>query len=532
MNGLTPLNGKCKEQSFHVFLLVENMADHKKIKCALISVFHKDGLEEILKELSGNGVQFLSTGGTQRFIQEQGYACQAVEELTGYPSILGGRVKTLHPKVFGGILNRRENAGDQEQIKKYDIPEIDLVIVDLYPFEETVASGATQEAIIEKIDIGGISLIRAAAKNYNDVAIVASKAQYAPLLAMLKENGNATTTLEQRRWLAKEAFAVSSAYDSHIFNYFDEDSMSALRLPVNGVKPLRYGENPHQKGYYFGNFDEMFAQLHGKEISYNNLLDIDAAVNLIKDFEETTFVIMKHNNACGLASRETLVDAFKCALAGDPVSAFGGVHVTNRKVDDATAQEMNKVFIEVCIAPGYTEGALKILEQKKNRIILVMKDFDRPSMQCRTVLNGALAQERDTHVETPQELKPCTTAVPTPVQVEDLIFANKVVKHSKSNAIVLAKNKMLLASGVGQTSRVDALKQAIEKARAFHQDLQGAVMASDAFFPFGDCVEIAHKAGISAVIQPGGSVRDQESIDYCNNNGVAMVMTGVRHFKH
>lgn len=508
------------------------MADNKTIKTALISVFHKDGLEEILKELNANGVKFLSTGGTQKFIQELGYDCDAVEDLTGYPSILGGRVKTLHPKVFGGILNRRDNDTDKEQIATYEIPEIDLVIVDLYPFEETVASGASQEAIIEKIDIGGISLIRAAAKNYNDVVIVASKNQYTPLLNTLRAHGCAETSLDERRRFAKQAFAVSSAYDSHIFNYFDGGQFSELRLATSGSMPLRYGENPHQKGYFMGNFNKMFSQLHGKEISYNNLLDIDAAVNLIEDFDETTFVIMKHNNACGLASREKLVDAFNDALAGDPVSAFGGVLACNREVDAATAQEMNKIFIEVCIAPGYTSEALEILTQKKNRIILVKKDFERESWQCRTVLGGALVQERDSHVETPQEFKQCTTKAVTEAQAQDLIFANKIVKHSKSNAIVLAKNKMLIASGVGQTSRVDALKQAIEKAHNFNHSLQGAVMASDAFFPFGDCVEIAHKQGIDAVIQPGGSVRDQESIDYCNNNDVAMVMTGVRHFKH
>ncbi len=508
------------------------MADNKTIKTALVSVFHKDGLEEIVKELNANGVKFLSTGGTQKFIQELGYDCDAVEDLTGYPSILGGRVKTLHPKVFGGILNRRDNETDKEQIATYEIPEIDLVIVDLYPFEETVASGASQEAIIEKIDIGGISLIRAAAKNYNDVVIVASKNQYTPLLNTLRAHGCAETSLDERRWFAKQAFAVSSAYDSHIFNYFDGGQFSELRLATSGSMPLRYGENPHQKGYFMGNFNEKFSQLHGKEISYNNLLDIDAAVNLIEDFDETTFVIMKHNNACGLASREKLVDAFNDALAGDPVSAFGGVLACNREVDAATAQEMNKIFIEVCIAPGYTSEALEILTQKKNRIILVKKDFERESWQCRTVLGGALVQERDSHVETPQEFKQCTTKAVTEAQAQDLIFANKIVKHSKSNAIVLAKNKMLIASGVGQTSRVDALKQAIEKAHNFNHSLQGAVMASDAFFPFGDCVEIAHKQGIDAVIQPGGSVRDQESIDYCNNNDVAMVMTGVRHFKH
>ena len=508
------------------------MAELKKIKTALISVFHKDGLDEILQELNAHGVRFLSTGGTQKFIQEQGYACDAVEDLTGYPSILGGRVKTLHPKVFGGILTRRDNEGDRAQIAQYEIPEIDLVIVDLYPFEATVASGAPEADIIEKIDIGGISLIRGAAKNYKDVAIVASKGQYGLLLEMLRGHGDAVTTLAERRLLAREAFGVSSAYDSHIFNYFDGVDHNALRLPINGRKSLRYGENPHQQGYYYGDFDRMFTQLHGKEISYNNLLDIDAAINLIGDFTEPTFVIMKHNNACGLATRETLVEAFKAALAGDPVSAFGGVHVTNRPVDLATAEEMNKVFIEVCIAPGYSDEALEVLKQKKNRVILVMKDVELPKTTCRTVLNGALVQERDTHVETPDELRQVTTEAVTEAQTRDLLMANIIVKHSKSNAIVLVKNQMLVGSGVGQTSRVDALKQAIDKARSFGHDLTGAVMASDAFFPFGDCVQIAHEAGITAVIQPGGSVRDQESVDYCNAHGVAMVMTGIRHFKH
>ena len=508
------------------------MTGNKKIKTALISVFYKDGLEQILKVLNDNGVKFLSTGGTQTFIKSLGYSCEAVEDLTGYPSIQDGRVKTLHPKVFFGILNRRDNDNDKQQINKYDIPEIDLVIVDLYPFEETVASGASDADIIEKIDIGGISLIRAAAKNYNDVVIVASKAQYQPLYDRLMANGNAETTLEDRRWFAKEAFAVSSAYDSHIFSYFDGDSNSALRLAIDHPKAMRYGENPHQKGFFFGNFDEAFTQLHGKEISYNNLLDIDAAVNLISDFSETTFAVLKHNNACGLASRPTVLEAWKDALAGDPVSAFGGVLITNAEIDADTATEMNKIFFEVCIAPSYTEEALAILEQQKNRIILVIKPFCRPNMQVRSCLNGALVQQRDTHIETPEELKQATEKAVTEQQVEDLLFANKIVKHSKSNAIVLAKNKQLIASGIGQTSRVDALKQAIEKAHNFEFDLQGAVMASDAFFPFADCVEIANKAGVTAVIQPGGSIRDNETIDYCNKNGIAMVMTGVRHFKH
>ena len=508
------------------------MTGNKKIKTALVSVFYKDGLDQILKVLNDNGVKFLSTGGTQAFIQSLGYECEAVEDLTGYPSILGGRVKTLHPKVFGGILNRRDNEGDKEQIAKYDIPEIDLVIVDLYPFEETVASGASDADIIEKIDIGGISLIRAAAKNYNDVVIVASKAQYQPLYDRLVANGNAETTLEDRRWFAKEAFAVSSAYDSHIFSYFDGNNASALRFALDNPKTMRYGENPHQKGYFFGDFNQMFDQLHGKEISYNNLLDIDAAVNLISDFSETTFAVLKHNNACGLASRATVLEAWKDALAGDPVSAFGGVLITNAEIDAATAEEMNKIFFEVCIAPSYTEEALQILKQKKNRIILVIKPFSRPDTQVRSCLNGALVQQRDNYVETVADLKQATDKAITDEQAQDLLFANKIVKHSKSNAIVLAKNKQLVASGIGQTSRVDALKQAIEKAHSFEFDLNEAVMASDAFFPFADCVEIAHKAGITAVIQPGGSIRDNETVDYCNKNGIAMVMTGVRHFKH
>ena len=508
------------------------MSDIKKIKTALVSVYHKDGLDEILALLHKQGVQFLSTGGTQSFIESLGYPCALVEDLTGYPSILGGRVKTLHPKVFGGILNRRDNEGDREQIKQYDIPEIDLVIVDLYPFVDTVASGTSHEAIIEKIDIGGISLIRAAAKNYKDVIIVASKDQYAPLASLLRENG-AESTLDQRRWFAKEAFAVSSGYDSSIFNYFDQnDGPSALRIAIDGAKTMRYGENPHQKGYFFGNFESMFEQLHGKEISYNNLLDIDAAVNLISEFTEPTFAILKHNNACGLATRPTIAEAWKDALAGDPVSAFGGVLICNGEVNEEAAEEMNKIFFEVVIAPSYTEKALEILKQKKNRIILIQKSPLNEKMQFRSCLNGALGQERDLKIETPEDLKQATTRVVTPEQVKDLLFANKIVKNSKSNAIVLAKGEQLLASGVGQTSRVDALKQAIAKAHSFGFDLHGAVMASDAFFPFADCVEIAHEAGVEAVIQPGGSIRDNDTVEYCNANNMAMVITGFRHFKH
>ena len=460
-----------------------------------------------------------------------GYECKAVEDLTSYPSILGGRVKTLHPKVFGGILCRRDMEQDRKQIEQYEIPEIDLVIVDLYPFEATVASGASEADIIEKIDIGGISLIRAGAKNFKDVVIVASQAQYQPLLDILSENG-ATTSLEERAWFAKEAFAVSSYYDSAIFNYFDKGDCSAFRAAVDSQKILRYGENPHQRGMFFGDFNAMFDQLHGKEISYNNLLDINAAVDLIDEFDEITFAILKHNNACGLASRPTLLQAWKDALAGDPVSAFGGVLVTNESIDKATAEEINKIFFEVIIAPDYDMDALQILEQKKNRIILVRKDVELPKRQFRSLLNGVLVQDRDLDIETRADLKPATEKLATDAEIEDMLFANKIVKNSKSNAIVLAKGKQLIASGVGQTSRVDALKQAIEKAHNFGFDLHGAVMASDAFFPFGDCVEIAGQAGVTAVIQPGGSIRDAESVDYCNAHDMAMVMTGIRHFKH
>jgi len=457
--------------------------------------------------------------------------CSAVEDLTGYPSILGGRVKTLHPKVFGGILCRRELAEDNAQIEEYEIPEIDLVIVDLYPFEATVAAGADEPTTIEKIDIGGISLIRAAAKNFKDVVIVASQDQYQPLLDVLEANG-AQTTFEERRWFAKEAFAVSSHYDSSIFNYFDGEEKSAFRFTEDNAKVLRYGENPHQSGVFFGKFDDMFEQLQGKEISYNNLLDIDAAVNLINDFEDITFAILKHNNACGIASRPQLVEAWNAALAGDPVSAFGGVLITNAIVDKATAEEMTKIFFEVVIAPDYDLDALEVLGQKKNRIILILKNAKVRTQQVRTLLNGVLVQDKDLKTETAEDMKVVTEKAPTEQEIEDLIFANKIVKHTKSNAIVLAKNKQLCASGVGQTSRVDALEQAIDKAGSFGFDLKGAVMASDAFFPFSDSVQIAAEAGITAVIQPGGSIKDQDSIDACNKNGQSMVTTGFRHFKH
>ncbi len=507
------------------------MTATKRIKRALVSVYHKDGLDEILKKLNAEGVSFVSTGGTKTFIESLGIACDAVEDLTGYPSILGGRVKTLHPKVFGGILARRENEGDQAQLAQYEIPEIDLVIVDLYPFEETVASGADEQSIIEKIDIGGISLIRAAAKNFKDVVIVASKHQYTPLLNLLNEKG-AETSLEDRKWFAKEAFAVSSGYDSAIFNYFDNREGSYFRVAIDQPMHLRYGENPHQKGLFYGQFNNMFDQLHGKEISYNNLLDIDAAVNLIDEFDELTFAILKHNNACGVASRSNVVDAWKDALAGDPISAFGGILITNTTINKEAAEEINKIFFEVIIAPAYDADALAILEQKKNRIVLVRKECKTCPMQFRSLLNGALMQEKDLSIQTESDLVAMTEKQPSAKEVEDLLFANKIVKNSKSNAITLVKNKQLCASGIGQTSRVDSLKQAIEKAHSFNFDLQGAVMASDAFFPFPDCVEIADKAGITAVIQPGGSIKDELSVAYCNEHNIAMVKTGVRHFKH
>lgn len=507
------------------------MNTQKKIKSALISVYYKDGLDEIVRTLNALGVSIYSTGGTQSFIEGLGVKVTSIESLTGYPSILGGRVKTLHPKVFGGILTRRDDVSHQKQIEEFEIPEIDLVIVDLYPFEATVASGASHADIIEKIDIGGISLIRAAAKNHKDVVIIASQEQYPKLHELLVAN-KGITSLEDRVWFATAAFAVSSGYDSAIFNYFSKSEFPAYRESANNCKVLRYGENPHQKGSFYGDFDKVFDQLHGKEISYNNLLDIDAAVALISEFNDTTVAILKHNNACGLASRQTLTQAWIDALAGDPVSAFGGIIITNTKVDEEAAKEMDKIFFEVVIAPAYEEEALTILQQKKNRIILIQKEAVLPAFMSRTLLNGVLVQDKDLKSETKDDLKVVTTLAPSEREIEDLLFANKIVKHSKSNAIVLAKNKQLVASGVGQTSRVDALKHAISKAGSFGFDLNGAVMASDAFFPFADSVEIAHQAGITSVIQPGGSIRDNETIEFCNTNKVSMVLTGIRHFKH
>ncbi len=506
--------------------------DSKKIKSALVSVFSKDGLEEIVRELDNQGVVIYSTGGTYEYIKGLGIDAVTVESLTGYPSILGGRVKTLHPKVFGGILSRRDMYSDGEQLKEYEIPEIDLVIVDLYPFEKTVASNAPEQDIIEKIDIGGISLIRAAAKNFNDVVIVPSMDYYAEFLKLYKEN-DGQTTLDIRRRFAAYAFNVSSHYDTAIFNYFNrKEEIANFKYSSTSGMGLRYGENPHQKGFYYGKLSDCFDQLNGKEISYNNLIDIDAAISLIDDFEAPAFAILKHNNACGMAVRNNLLDAWKDTLAGDPVSAFGGIIVTNRTITKEVAEEMHKIFFEVCIAPDYDAEALEILKGKKNRIILKRKEFAKNDVMFRSALNGALVQEKDNVVPSIDEMKSVTSTAISPEMAEDLVFATILVKHTKSNAIVLAKGKQLLASGTGQTSRVDALKQAIAKAKSFGFDLNGAVMASDAFFPFADCVEIAHAEGIAGVVHPGGSIHDQDSIDYCQNNGMAMAITGKRHFKH
>ena len=508
------------------------MSTTKTIQSALISVFSKEGLEPIVKQLHSQNVTLYSTGGTEDFIKNLGIPVVPVEDVTSYPSILGGRVKTLHPKVFGGILNRQDNESDVQQMEEFDIPQIDLVIVDLYPFAKTVASGASESDIIEKIDIGGISLIRAAAKNFKDTVIVASVNEYSTLLDLITSQ-NGSTTLDDRKKLATKAFHVSSHYDSAIFNYFNTDETYFKQSIADG-QTLRYGENPHQKGFFFGDFDAMFNKVHGKELSYNNLLDVDAAVNLINEFKTDgpTFAILKHNNACGLASRKTISEAYNAALACDPTSAFGGVLISNTKIDVATATEINKLFCEVVIAPAYDTEATAILQEKKNRIILVQNEVALPQKQVRTCLNGLLVQDRNDLTDTKTDLKTVTTTAPTEQEIEDLIFASKICKNTKSNTIVFAKNGTLISSGTGQTSRVDALMQAVEKAKHFGFDLSGASMASDAFFPFPDCVALAKEAGITAVIQPGGSIKDELSINYCNENNLAMVFTGTRHFKH
>lgn len=507
--------------------------DIKKIQSALISVYYKDNLEPIIALLKNHGVKIYSTGGTQKFIEEQGAEVTPVEELTSYPSIFGGRVKTLHPKIFGGILYRRENEGDLSQAAEYKIPAIDLVIVDLYPFEETVASGASEADIIEKIDIGGISLIRAAAKNFKDVIIIASKDQYSELEQKLAAQ-NGGTSIEDRRYFAAQAFQVSSNYDTHIFNYFNRaENIPALKISENRSKALRYGENPHQAAHFYGNLEDLFDQLNGKELSYNNLVDVDAAVNLIAEFpDETAFAILKHTNACGCATASTVKEAYQKAFAADTTSAFGGVLVTNKTVDKAAAEEMHSLFFEVLIAPEFTEEALEILKGKKNRILLRQKMALPGTKMIKTLLNGVIEQDKDLATESKADFKVVTKAVPSEKELDALVFAAKICKHTKSNTIVLSNDSQLFASGVGQTSRVDALRQAIIKAKEFGFDLKGAVMASDAFFPFPDCVEIADEAGITAVVQPGGSIKDKDSIDYCDAHGMSMVMTGVRHFKH
>ena len=503
-----------------------------KLKSALISVFNKDGLEPIAKKLNTLGVKIYSTGGTELFLKKIGIPVIRVEDVTGYPSILGGRVKTLHPKIFGGILNRNDNNNDVTDLENFKIPNIDVVIVDLYPFEETVKSNDTEQNIIEKIDIGGISLIRAAAKNFKDVMCISSKNDYSDFLEILNNNGS-EVNLESRKDFASRAFNVSSHYDTAIFNYFKDDNNS-LKASFKNGKELRYGENPHQNGTFYGDFNSMFDQLHGKELSYNNLLDVDAAVNLILEFynDIPTFAILKHNNACGLASRDSLIDAYKDALAGDPISAFGGVLISNKKIDLETSKEINKLFCEVVIAPSFEKSAVDLLKSKKNRILLVLKNTELNKQQLRTCLNGVLTQDKDNITDSISDFKTCTKKSPNNEEIKDLEFASKICKHTKSNTIVLAKNLQLISSGTGQTSRVDALKQAIEKSNNFKFDLNNSVMASDAFFPFPDCVEIAHKNGISSVIQPGGSIKDNLSIEYCDKNNISMVLTGTRHFKH
>ncbi len=504
----------------------------KKIKNALISVYYKDGLAPLVQYLAQQGVNIYSTGGTEQFIKNLEIPVIAVEDLTGYPSILGGRVKTLHPKVFGGILHRRELPEDQEQVATYEIPEIDLVIVDLYPFEETVKGGGNESEIIEKIDIGGISLIRAAAKNFKDVVIIASKEDYHPLLTQLSEQ-NGGTNLAQRKAYAQKAFHISSHYDTSIFQYFNTEApLPLFKQSIPQSQTLRYGENPHQQGVFYGDLNEMFVKLNGKELSYNNLVDIDAAVHLIDEFKEPTFAILKHTNACGIATKTTVEEAWKSALACDPVSAFGGVLITNRSIDLVTATDIHQLFFEVLIAPAFEDEALTLLQNKKNRVILQRKETSLSDKQFKTLLNGVIEQDKDLAYEEAEQMKTVTEKAPSASELKDLVFAAKVAKHTKSNTIVFVKEGVLVASGVGQTSRVDALKQAVVKASAFGFSLQGAVMASDAFFPFPDCVELAAEAGITAVLQPGGSIKDQDSIDMANQKGIAMVTTGVRHFKH
>lgn len=504
-----------------------------KITRALISVFYKDKLEPIVHLLGKQGVEFISTGGTQEFIEKLGYAVTPVEKLTGFPSIFGGRVKTLHPAIFGGILYRRSEGGDLKQAEEFNIAPIDLVLVDLYPFEETVVKGGAEDDIIEKIDIGGISLIRAAAKNFNDVLIISSRDQYEELLHIL-ESKKGKTDLADRKKFAAMAFDVTSHYDAAVFNYFNQEfQISSFKKSIQHGRTLRYGENPHQKGIYYGDLDGLFEQLHGKELSYNNLVDIDATVNLLKEFKgETAFVIIKHTNACGVATASSVKEAYLKAFQADTISAFGGVLATNRTVDLPAAEEISKLFFEILIAPAYSEDALALLKSKKNRMLLVQKKDLSESKQSKSILNGMIEQDLDLKTDGVNGLKVVTKKAPSTSEIRALLFASKICKHTKSNTIILANEGQLLASGVGQTSRVDSLKQAIEKAASFGFKLQGAVMASDAFFPFADCVEIANRHGICSVIQPGGSVKDQDSIAFCDQHEMSMVFTGIRHFKH
>ncbi|MBC7948567.1 MAG: bifunctional phosphoribosylaminoimidazolecarboxamide formyltransferase/IMP cyclohydrolase [Chitinophagaceae bacterium] len=511
---------------------------NKKITSALISVFYKEGLENIVRLLSELGVTIYSTGGTQQFIEKLGVKCIPVEDITSYPSILGGRVKTLHPSVFGGILGRRENPGDVAEMEEYKIPVLDLVIVDLYPFEETVASTADEKLIIEKIDIGGPSMIRGAAKNHKDVVVIAAKKEYAALEDLLnKQRGE--TTLEQRRDFAAKAFEVVAHYDVAIARYFNPSESLYFLESIPNPKPMRYGENPHQAGVFYGDLEKLFDQLNGKELSYNNLVDVDAAIQLIEEFnvvsgkgesKEITFAIIKHTNVCGIAQRSSVRDSWEAALTGDPESAFGGVLVCNGTIDKATATAINEIFFEVLIAPSFDADALTVLQSKKNRILLQLKARVDPREQYKSVLNGVLIQGKDEGNYT--EWKESGGRESTKTEKNDLEFANLVCKHLKSNAIALVRDRQLVGKGSGQTSRIDSLRQALEKARQFNFDLKGAVMASDAFFPFNDCVKMGHEAGISAYIQPGGSIRDNDSIAYCKENNLAMVITGMRHFKH
>ena len=504
---------------------------NKKIKNVLVSVFNKDGLLSVIKKLDKHGVNIYSTGGTEQYIKNNNIKVTKVEDLTSYPSILDGRVKTLHPKIFGGILARRDVEEHKDELTKYVIPEFDLVIVDLYPFEKTVQiPNVTEDEIIEKIDIGGISLIRAAAKNFKDVLVVSEISQYNQLLDIIKED--CSSSLKDRQKFAINAFKISSNYDTNIFNYFSDNSNDIFVQNIDKKYDLRYGENPHQEGIFFGNLEDFLTKLNGKDLSYNNLLDIDAAINLISEFDELTFAILKHNNACGVASRDNLLDAWKSALEADPISAFGGVLITNHEINLETAVEIDKLFYEVLIAPSFAKDALELLTQKKNRVILLQKNVLLPKKQFRTILNGVLQQEKDLKTDSTDDMKTVTKISPTKQEEIDLIFASKICKHTKSNTIVFAKNKQLISSGVGQTSRVDALNQAVKKAISFKFNLNGAVMASDAFFPFPDCVSLANEAGVTSVIQPGGSIKDNLSIEYCDKHEMSMVMTGIRHFKH